>query len=190
MFWVIKRIPYTPLVTLICSLFSFQACIKSRFDLGFLNWTSFFPFILFLLLLCRLYVSPKKQVADPGPESPLKWCRQALDHRSPETEMACRTLISRLDQSKASTNRWVGKKKKKKKALCTMKALASNQAPDWAKGQRRAICAPAVFLFTAHVSFCVTRQTPFIINCAGTPVVGRRTSTTASLTPALNDNRK
>ncbi|KAG7215323.1 hypothetical protein INR49_022612 [Caranx melampygus] len=49
-----------------------------------------------------LYVSPKKQVADPGPESPLKWCRQVLDHRSPETEMACRTLISRLDQ----TSRW------------------------------------------------------------------------------------
>ncbi|XP_044061533.1 SLAIN motif-containing protein-like isoform X2 [Siniperca chuatsi] len=49
-----------------------------------------------------LYVSPKKQVADPGPESPLKWCRQALDHRSPETEIACRTLISRLDQ----TSRW------------------------------------------------------------------------------------
>ncbi|XP_060903754.1 SLAIN motif-containing protein-like isoform X1 [Labrus mixtus] len=49
-----------------------------------------------------LYVSPKKQVADQGPESPLKWCRQALDHRSPETEMACRTLISRLDQS----SRW------------------------------------------------------------------------------------
>ncbi|GAA6230294.1 SLAIN motif-containing protein-like, partial [Lates japonicus] len=49
-----------------------------------------------------LYVSPKKQVADPGPESPLKWCRQVLDHRSPETELACRTLISRLDQS----SRW------------------------------------------------------------------------------------
>uniref|UniRef100_H3CU85 Zgc:66447 n=2 Tax=Tetraodon nigroviridis TaxID=99883 RepID=H3CU85_TETNG len=49
-----------------------------------------------------LDVSPKKQVADPGPESPLKWCRQALDQRSPETEMACRTLISRLDQ----TSRW------------------------------------------------------------------------------------
>ncbi|XP_034037207.1 SLAIN motif-containing protein-like isoform X2 [Thalassophryne amazonica] len=46
-----------------------------------------------------LYVSPKKQIADPGPESPLKWCRKVLDHRSPETEMACRTLISRLDQS-------------------------------------------------------------------------------------------
>lgn len=49
-----------------------------------------------------LYVSPKKQVTDQGPESPLKWCRQALDERSPETEMACRTLISRLDQS----SRW------------------------------------------------------------------------------------
>lgn len=47
-----------------------------------------------------LYVSPKKQVA--GSESTLKWCRQALDHRSPETEIACRTLINRLDQ----TTRW------------------------------------------------------------------------------------
>uniref|UniRef100_A0A3B3Y1C6 SLAIN motif-containing protein-like n=1 Tax=Poecilia mexicana TaxID=48701 RepID=A0A3B3Y1C6_9TELE len=46
-----------------------------------------------------LYVSPRKQVAEQGPDSPLKWCRQALDHRSPETEMACRTLISRLDQT-------------------------------------------------------------------------------------------
>ncbi|XP_031713779.1 SLAIN motif-containing protein-like isoform X2 [Anarrhichthys ocellatus] len=46
-----------------------------------------------------LYVSPKKQVDNQGPESPLKWCRQALDQRSPETELACRTLISRLDQS-------------------------------------------------------------------------------------------
>ncbi|XP_029917951.1 SLAIN motif-containing protein-like isoform X3 [Myripristis murdjan] len=49
-----------------------------------------------------LYVSPKKQVADPGPESPLKWCRKVLDHPSPETEVACRTLINRLDQ----TSRW------------------------------------------------------------------------------------
>ncbi|XP_032383535.1 SLAIN motif-containing protein-like isoform X2 [Etheostoma spectabile] len=49
-----------------------------------------------------LYVSPKKQVGDQGPDSPLKWCRQALDHRSPETEIACRTLINRLDQ----TSRW------------------------------------------------------------------------------------
>uniref|UniRef100_A0A8C6WLV6 Zgc:66447 n=1 Tax=Neogobius melanostomus TaxID=47308 RepID=A0A8C6WLV6_9GOBI len=49
-----------------------------------------------------LYVSPKKQVADAGPVSPLKWCRQVLDHRSPDTEVACRTLINRLDQS----SRW------------------------------------------------------------------------------------
>ncbi|XP_056138358.1 SLAIN motif-containing protein-like [Lampris incognitus] len=49
-----------------------------------------------------LYVSPKKQVAEPGPDSPLKWCRKVLDHPSPETEVACRTLISRLDQ----TSRW------------------------------------------------------------------------------------
>lgn len=52
-----------------------------------------------VLRLHRLYVSPKKQAADAGPDSPLKWCRQVLDHRSPETELACRTLISRLDQS-------------------------------------------------------------------------------------------
>ncbi|XP_046907202.1 SLAIN motif-containing protein-like isoform X3 [Hypomesus transpacificus] len=45
-----------------------------------------------------LYVSPKKQIAKPGPESPLKWCRKVLDHPSPETEVACRTLINRLDQ--------------------------------------------------------------------------------------------
>ncbi|XP_052429680.1 SLAIN motif-containing protein-like isoform X2 [Carassius gibelio] len=50
-----------------------------------------------------LYVSPKKQVvAELGPESPLKWCRKVLDHPSPETEVACRTLIHRLDQS----SRW------------------------------------------------------------------------------------
>ncbi|XP_051505411.1 SLAIN motif-containing protein-like isoform X2 [Myxocyprinus asiaticus] len=50
-----------------------------------------------------LYVSPKKQVvAEKGPESPLKWCRKVLDHPSPETEVACRTLINRLDQ----TTRW------------------------------------------------------------------------------------
>ncbi|XP_077589665.1 SLAIN motif-containing protein-like isoform X2 [Stigmatopora nigra] len=49
-----------------------------------------------------LYVSPKKQVSDAVPESPLKWCRQVLDQRSPETEKACRTLMSRLDQ----TSRW------------------------------------------------------------------------------------
>lgn len=35
MLGVIKHIPYTPLVKLICSLFSFQACRKSRLDFGF-----------------------------------------------------------------------------------------------------------------------------------------------------------
>ncbi|XP_076878956.1 SLAIN motif-containing protein-like isoform X2 [Brachyhypopomus gauderio] len=50
-----------------------------------------------------LYVSPKKQLlVQQGPESPLKWCRKVLDHPSPETEVACRTLLSRLDQ----TSRW------------------------------------------------------------------------------------
>uniref|UniRef100_A0A8C2G7F1 Zgc:66447 n=1 Tax=Cyprinus carpio TaxID=7962 RepID=A0A8C2G7F1_CYPCA len=50
-----------------------------------------------------LYVSPKKQVvAEQGPESTLKWCRKFLDHPSPETEVACRTLLHQLDQ----TSRW------------------------------------------------------------------------------------
>ncbi|CAL8270054.1 unnamed protein product [Boreogadus saida] len=49
-----------------------------------------------------LYVSPKKHVAEQCPESPLKWCRRVLDHPSPETEVACRSLINRLDQ----TSRW------------------------------------------------------------------------------------
>ncbi|XP_072837434.2 SLAIN motif-containing protein-like isoform X2 [Pogona vitticeps] len=44
-----------------------------------------------------LYVSPRKSSTNEK-ESPLKWCRQVLDHPSPETEAACRTLISRLDQ--------------------------------------------------------------------------------------------
>ncbi|CAI5793713.1 Uncharacterized protein PODLI_1B009158 [Podarcis lilfordi] len=44
-----------------------------------------------------LYVSSRKIPADEK-ESPLKWCRHVLDNPSPETEAACRTLISRLDQ--------------------------------------------------------------------------------------------
>ncbi|KAI5624733.1 SLAIN motif-containing protein-like isoform X1, partial [Silurus asotus] len=52
---------------------------------------------------CWLYVSPKKRLqSEQAPESPLKWCRKVLDHPSPETEVACRTLLSRLDQS----SRW------------------------------------------------------------------------------------
>ncbi|XP_061454803.1 SLAIN motif-containing protein-like [Rhineura floridana] len=48
-----------------------------------------------------LYVSPRKSSTD-AKESPLKWCRQVLDHPSPETEAARRTLINRLDQA----SRW------------------------------------------------------------------------------------
>lgn len=73
-----------------------------------------------LPLLFRLYVSPKKQVADPGPESPLKWCRQVLDHRSPETEMACRTLISRLDQSMLLINTFLHLTEPKYLLMCVL----------------------------------------------------------------------
>ncbi|XP_015716089.1 SLAIN motif-containing protein-like isoform X3 [Coturnix japonica] len=45
-----------------------------------------------------LYVSPRKSAVSHKTGSPLQWCRQVLDNPSPETEAACRTLISRLDQ--------------------------------------------------------------------------------------------
>ncbi|KAM7160301.1 SLAIN motif-containing protein-like isoform 4-T13 [Macrochelys suwanniensis] len=48
---------------------------------------------------CGLYVSPRKSTADQKTEPPLKWCRQVLDNPSPETEVACRALINRLDQA-------------------------------------------------------------------------------------------
>ncbi|XP_018422089.1 PREDICTED: SLAIN motif-containing protein-like [Nanorana parkeri] len=52
---------------------------------------------------CWLYISPKKHAKEEQEtDSPLKWCRQVLDHHSPETEAACRTLIGKLDQA----SRW------------------------------------------------------------------------------------
>ncbi|NXX95772.1 SLAIL protein, partial [Centropus bengalensis] len=48
-----------------------------------------------------LYVSPRKPPADQKVDSPPKWCRQVLDNRGPETEVACRSLITRLDQGRA-----------------------------------------------------------------------------------------
>ncbi|XP_071979004.1 SLAIN motif-containing protein-like isoform X1 [Engystomops pustulosus] len=53
---------------------------------------------------CWLYASPRKleACAEQKTDSPLKWCRQVLDHHSPETEAACRTLIGKLDQA----SRW------------------------------------------------------------------------------------
>ncbi|XP_043913692.1 SLAIN motif-containing protein-like isoform X1 [Protopterus annectens] len=51
-----------------------------------------------------LYISPKKQPpAELREDNPLKWCRQILDHPSPETEATCRTFLTRLDQA---SSRW------------------------------------------------------------------------------------
>lgn len=131
-------------------------------------------------------MSPKKQAADPGPESPLKWCRQALDHRSPETEMACRTLISRLDQSKASVNRRVKKGGKKNPfAHRRLWPQIKLQIELRARGVP-SVHLPCFYLLLTLVS--VSHQTPFIIKCSGAPAAGRRSSTAAILTPALNDN--
>lgn len=47
-----------------------------------------------------LYESPKKEaIVDDNLESPLKWSRKVLDNPSPETDVACRTLINMLEQN-------------------------------------------------------------------------------------------
>ncbi|XP_077583846.1 SLAIN motif-containing protein 1a [Stigmatopora nigra] len=54
-----------------------------------------------------LYVSSKAKMANDkgGLLSPLRWCRQVLDHPGPEVELAKMTLCHRLDQAK----RWRGR---------------------------------------------------------------------------------
>lgn len=47
-----------------------------------------------------LYESPKKEaIVEDNLESPLKWSRKVLDNPSPETDVACRTLINMLEQN-------------------------------------------------------------------------------------------
>ncbi|XP_030056436.1 SLAIN motif-containing protein 1 isoform X1 [Microcaecilia unicolor] len=49
-----------------------------------------------------LYVSPKNLGPQEKALSPLQWCRQVLDHPSPETDAAKRSLCFRLEQA----SRW------------------------------------------------------------------------------------
>ncbi|KAG8586262.1 hypothetical protein GDO81_005316 [Engystomops pustulosus] len=52
-----------------------------------------------MFLFSRLYVSPaKKQKPYESTISPLEWCRQVLDHPSPEIDAAKRSLCFRLEQ--------------------------------------------------------------------------------------------
>lgn len=72
MLCVIKRIPYTPLVTLICSLFSIQACIKRSFDLGFLalNFLFFHSFSSFCVFAgCTCLQRSRRLIQDQS----LRW---------------------------------------------------------------------------------------------------------------------
>uniref|UniRef100_H3A920 Zgc:66447 n=1 Tax=Latimeria chalumnae TaxID=7897 RepID=H3A920_LATCH len=82
-----------------------------------------------------LYVSPKKAAptAEKISESPLKWCRQVLDHHSPQTEAACRTLITRLDQASRWRNLYCS-------PLASPCALSSN--PDASSYYSNALNSP------------------------------------------------
>ncbi|XP_014912174.1 SLAIN motif-containing protein 1a [Poecilia latipinna] len=51
-----------------------------------------------------LYVNPRAKPPSESTLSPLRWCRQVLDHPGPEVELAKMTLCHRLDQAK----RWRG----------------------------------------------------------------------------------
>ncbi|XP_014858911.1 PREDICTED: SLAIN motif-containing protein 1 isoform X2 [Poecilia mexicana] len=46
-----------------------------------------------------LYVNPRAKAPSESTLSPLRWCRQVLDHPGPEVELAKMTLCHRLDQA-------------------------------------------------------------------------------------------
>ncbi|XP_063793634.1 SLAIN motif-containing protein-like isoform X2 [Pseudophryne corroboree] len=102
---------------------------------------------------CWLYVSPNKlAVAEMKPDSPLKWCRQVLDHHSPETEAACRTLIGKLDQA----SRW-------KSLYCS--PLAS---PSAYNGNNESICCSN----TLNSPGCLKSTNKPLLTCGNSGYLG------------------
>lgn len=194
MLWAIKHIPYTSLVLLICSLFSFQACIKSGFDLGFLALNV--PFLSHLFSSCCFFAGctclrrSKWLIKDQSLRSSgadRLWTTGAQRRKWPAAPWSAAWTRVRLQR----TIGWKKTKKKinKQQTLCTMlwPQIKLQIEPRGRGGPP--VHLPCFYLLLTLVSVSHT-QTAFIINCSGAPAVGCRTSTTAILTPALDDNRE